>query len=227
MAWLRRRVNGENEECYPEKTIKKMTETERAYYDRRAAEYDDFYLGTGLFAQRARPGWAAELAALRATLRSLDFSSFLDVACGTGFLTESFLTESRPGKVTGLDQSSGMLALARSRIPGASFVRGDALALPFPSMQFDCLVAAHFYGHLDQPARKLFCEEARRVARNMLVVDAAQRDDVPPEEYQQRVLNDGSRHVVYKRYFTAEKLIAELGTGRALHAGRWFVAVLA
>ena len=38
---------------------------------------------------------------------------------------------------------------------------------------------------------------------------------------------DGSRHDVYKRYFTAEGLAAELGGGDTLHAGRWFVAVRA
>jgi demethylmenaquinone methyltransferase/2-methoxy-6-polyprenyl-1,4-benzoquinol methylase len=119
-----------------------------------------------------------------------------------------------------------MLAVARSRIPGASFVRGDALALPFRSAQFDCLVTGHFYGHLDESARGLFLGEARRVSNSILVIDAAQRDDVASEQYQERVLNDGSRHVVYKRYFTPEQMIAELGTGRILQAGRWFVAVL-
>jgi ubiquinone/menaquinone biosynthesis C-methylase UbiE len=199
-----------------------MTETERAYYERRAPEYDDWYQGAGLFARRDRPGWREETASLQAALASLRFDSFLDVACGTGFLTESL-----SGSVTGLDQSASMLALARSRIPRASFVRGDALALPFRSAQFDCLVAGHFYGHLDELARKLFLAEARRVSKSMLIIDAAQRDDVPPEEYQERVLNDGSRHVVYKRYFTPERLMAEIGTGRTPHAGRWFVAVLA
>lgn len=33
----------------------------RAYYDRRAGEYDDWWLGAGLFAERDRPGWAAEV----------------------------------------------------------------------------------------------------------------------------------------------------------------------
>jgi len=199
-----------------------MTETERAYYDRRAAEYDDFYLGTGLFAQRVRPGWPEELANLQATLRSLRFGSFLDVACGTGFLAESL-----SGSVTGLDQSPSMLAVARSRMPGALFIRGDALAMPFRTAQFDCLVAGHFYGHLDEAARKLFLDESRRVSKSMLIVDAAKRDQTPGEEYQERMLKDGSRHVVYKRYFTPEQLIAEVGRGRTLHAGRWFVAVLA
>jgi ubiquinone/menaquinone biosynthesis C-methylase UbiE len=199
-----------------------MTVPEQLYYDRRAAEYDDFYLGTGLFAQRVRPGWAEELETLKKVLASLRFNSILDVACGTGFLTENLR-----GRITGLDQSASMLAVARSRIPPASFVRGDALALPFRSKQFDCLFTGHFYGHLDEPARRLFLAEARRISKSLLVVDAAQREDVPPEEYQERMLNDGSRHVVYKRYFTPERLMAEVGSGRTLHAGRWFVAVLA
>ena len=199
-----------------------MKENERAYYEHRAPEYDDWYLGTGLFAQRVRPGWPEELAALKAVLASLRFDSFLDVACGTGYLTECL-----SGSVIGLDQSASMLAVARRRLPRAAFIRGDALQIPFRSQEFDCLVAAHFYGHLDQQARRMFLDEARRVSRSMLVIDAAQRDDVPPEEYQERVLSDGSRHVVYKRYFPPEGLIAETGAGRTLHAGRWFVAVLA
>jgi demethylmenaquinone methyltransferase/2-methoxy-6-polyprenyl-1,4-benzoquinol methylase len=199
-----------------------MKENERAYYEHRAPEYDDWYLGTGLFAQRVRPGWPEELAALKAVLASLRFDSFLDVACGTGYLTECL-----SGSVIGLDQSASMLAVARRRLPRAAFIRGDALQIPFRSQEFDCLVAAHFYGHLDQQARRMFLDEARRVSRSMLVIDAAQRDDVPPEEYQERVLSDGSRHVVYKRYFTPESLIAETGASRTLHAGRWFVAVLA
>jgi ubiquinone/menaquinone biosynthesis C-methylase UbiE len=199
-----------------------MTEAERSYYDRRAAEYDDFYLGTGLYAQRVRPGWPEELAALKTVLASLRFASLLDVACGTGFLTESLR-----GSVTGLDQSASMLEVARQRIPRGAFLRADALQIPFRSKQFECLVTGHFYGHLDESTRRLFLAEARRVSKSMLIVDAAKRDEVPAEEFQERLLNDGSRHVVYKRYFTPEGLIAEIGTGRTLHAGRWFVAVLA
>jgi ubiquinone/menaquinone biosynthesis C-methylase UbiE len=199
-----------------------MTEAERAYYDRRAGEYDDWYLGQGKFEGRVRPGWTEELATLKSMLGSLASGSFLDVACGTGFLTASL-----PGSVVALDQSMSMLAIARQSVPRAAFVRGDALELPFRWKQFDCLIIGHFYGHLDEPARRGFLAEARRVSKSMLIIDAAQREDVPAEEYQERVLNDGSRHVVYKRYFTPEGLTAEIGTGRTLHAGRWFVAVLA
>ena len=46
-------------------------------------------------------------------------------------------------------------------------------------------------------------------------------------EWQPRVLNDGSRWEVYKRFFTGEGLAAELGGGEVLHEGRWFVVVRA
>jgi SAM-dependent methyltransferase len=199
-----------------------MTRAERLYYDRRAPEYDDWYLGTGLFARRSRPGWSEEVAALKALLATLRFASFLDVACGTGFLTQSLT-----GRVTALDQSVAMLEIARLRLPGAALIRADALQLPFRGKQFDCLIAGHFYGHLAEPARRQFLFAARGVARSILIIDAAKRDDVPAEEYQERILNDGSRHEVYKRYFTPEQLIEETGTGRILHAGGWFVAALA
>ena len=195
---------------------------ERNYYEQRAAEYDDWYLGTGLFAARVRPGWHAELEALRARLRSLPPWPSLDVACGTGFLTRDL-----PGDITALDQSASMLRIARKRLPGRRLLQGDALYLPFRDRAFECLVAAHFYGHLDVPSRSRFLAEARRVAKRLLMVDAALREDVQPEEWQARVLRDGSRHTVYKRYFSPEQLASEAGEGEVLYAGRWFVAVLA
>ena len=193
-----------------------------AYYERRAPEYDDWYLGTGRFADRDRPGWHEELDALRQALESLPPARTLDVACGTGFLTRHL-----PGEIVGLDQSEAMLAEARAQAQDATFVRGDALELPFGDGEFDRIFTASFYGHLDGPERETFLREARRVAPELVVADAALRADVDPEERQERILNDGSRWEVYKRYFDPEELARELGGGRVLDAGRWFVVVQA
>lgn len=194
----------------------------KEYYDRRAHEYDDWYLGTGLFADRERPGWDEELRALERTIAELPHARVLDAACGTGFLTRHLR-----GEVTGLDQSERMLKIARERVPEASFVQGDALALPFPHGSFERVFTAHFYGHLHEKERKAFLKEARRVAAELVVVDAALRPDKEPEELQERVLSDGSRHKVYKRYFDSAELAEELSGGRMLFSGRWFVMVAA
>jgi ubiquinone/menaquinone biosynthesis C-methylase UbiE len=194
----------------------------KAYYDRRAAEYDDWYLGLGRFAELDRPGWEEELDRLVATLAALPPAVTLDVACGTGFLMEHL-----PGVLTGLDASEAMLAIARNRVPAAEFVQGDGLALPFTDDAFDRIFTGHFYGHLDSQERARFLAEARRVATELVVVDTAVREHVEPESIEERILKDGSRWTVLKRYFTPEGLAAELGGGRTLHAGRWFVAVAA
>jgi SAM-dependent methyltransferase len=193
-----------------------------AYYDRRAPEYDDWWRGTGLFAARERPGWGAEVAALVDALRALPPARTLDLACGTGFLTRHL-----PGAVTGLDASAAMLAIARERIPGGRVVRGDALAPPFPDGAFERVAAGHFYGHLEPAERARFIAAARRLAPELLVVDSARRADVPAERVDPRVLGDGSRHAVFKRWFTPAQLLDELGGGELVHAGRWFVAVRA
>jgi len=64
------------------------------------------------------------------------------------------------------------------------------------------------------------------LAGEVVVVDSARRPDGPPEDRQERVLNDGSRHTGYKRWFTVASLAAELGgDGETVHDGPWFVAV--
>src|SRR5690242_15817267 len=193
-----------------------MRELEKAYYDKRAAEYDDWWLGTGLFAQRERPGWHEEVSRLIEVVAKLPPAVTLDVACGTGFLTQYLR-----GTLTLLDQSQAMLTRAHERRPDATAVRADVPALPFPDGGIERVFTSHFYGHLRDEARAEFVEEARRVAGELVVVDSAGGDR---EEEQERVLNDGSRHKVYKRWMRGDTLAAELG-GEVVLDGDWFVVV--
>jgi hypothetical protein len=85
------------------------------------------------------------------------------------------------------------------RAPEYDDWQGDALRLPFGAQTSECLMASHFYGYLDVGIRAGFLAETRRVAERVLIVDAAWREGVQPEEVQER----------------------------ALHAGRWFVAAMA
>jgi demethylmenaquinone methyltransferase/2-methoxy-6-polyprenyl-1,4-benzoquinol methylase len=189
-----------------------------AYYDARAAEYDEWYTGSGLFADRDRPGWDAEVARVVDLVTALPAARTLDIACGTGFLTRHLT-----GYVVGVDQSPSMVAIAQSRLPAGLAQVGDALDLPFADGAFDRVFTGHFYGHLGEAERAAFLAEARRVASELVVVDAAVRPGIEAEQWQERVLNDGSRHRVYKRYFVANALAEELG-GEVLLDGAWFVA---
>jgi len=63
------------------------------------------------------------------------------------------------------------------------------------------------------------------VAGELVVIDSALHDGVEPVEWQERVLNDGSRWEVYKRYFVPSELAEELGNGEVVFDGDWFVVV--
>jgi len=141
--------------------------------------------------------------------------------CGTGFLTRHIAAP-----LVAMDQSPAMLRIARPRLPNASLVQADALLPPFADRSFDLLLCAHFYGHLGLADRARFVAVAKRIANRVLVIDAALREGVLPEEVQTRILQDGSRHTVYKRFFTSADLIAEWGGGSVLYDGRWFIAVV-
>ena len=194
----------------------------KAYYDARAREYDDWIHGVGIYADRDRPGWSEELAALEQSLRSLARARTLDVAAGSGYFTR-FL----PGHVVALDQSANMIEVARERDTADEYVAGDALELPFEDESFGRVFTGHFYGHLDDEERAHFLAEARRVAPELVVLDSAWLEGVQHEEWQERLLLDGSRWRVFKRYLDPDELAAELGGGRTVFAGTWFVVVQA
>jgi ubiquinone/menaquinone biosynthesis C-methylase UbiE len=191
----------------------------KAYYEARAREYDDWWLGRGLYAGNRPDDWHQERERLIGWISGLPPARTLDVACGTGFLTRHLR-----GDVVGLDQSASMLEVANAQVPHAEFVQGDALALPFDDGSFDRVFASYFYCHLEDEDRRRFLMEVRRVARELVVVATVLREGEEPTRWDERKLKDGSRWKVFKRVFVPRELAGELG-GRVLHASRLFLMV--
>lgn len=189
------------------------------YYELRATEYDDWYLGEGLFAERDRPGWHDELVRVAAMLADLEPAVTVDVACGTAFLSRHLR-----GEVVGFDQSPAMVRIGRPRI--AAVAVADALAIPVASGAVARVFTGHFYGHLPPGERARFLSEVRRVGAELVVVDTAARPGLPAQTWQERVLNDGSRHRVFKRFLTSGQLASEID-GVPIFDGQWFVAARA
>ena len=185
----------------------------KQYYDRLARDYDR--------SASSREEAAADLPGLLRAISLLPPARVLDVACGTGSLTQHLGPE-----VTGLDQSEAMLEVARRRTPGADFVRGDALQMPFAEHSFGTLLrqgllflflrsaspfgSGAFPGRGPQGGRRTGADRAH----------PRMGPEGRTEGWEQRVLPDGSRHEIYRRYFTAESLAAEID-GRVLFAGSW------
>jgi demethylmenaquinone methyltransferase/2-methoxy-6-polyprenyl-1,4-benzoquinol methylase len=91
-----------------------------------------------------------------------DGGHVLDVATGTGLVAEALL--GRGFRVTGLDQSPGMLANARARFGGrVDLVEGSADELPFADASFDHLTFTYLLRYVDDPGATV--AELARVVR--------------------------------------------------------------
>jgi demethylmenaquinone methyltransferase/2-methoxy-6-polyprenyl-1,4-benzoquinol methylase len=96
-----------------------------------------------------------------------DGGHVLDVATGTGLVAAELLR--RGHRVTGIDQSAGMLARARRRFDGrVELVEASADDLPFADATFDHLTVTYLLRYVDDPAATL--RELARVVRTGGVV---------------------------------------------------------
>jgi len=86
----------------------------------------------------------------------------LEVGCGTGVIAGE-LARLSVARVTGLDLDAQRLAFACQQGGGATYVQGDAHALPFPGGSFDVAVCHYLLLWLADPARGV--REMARVVR--------------------------------------------------------------
>jgi ubiquinone/menaquinone biosynthesis C-methylase UbiE len=188
----------------------------KRYYEARAAEYD----ATTYELVRRSGDEAGHLEALERLVAGLSPGRMLDIACGTGWLTQLLR-----GEVVALDASPSMLRIARERVPTATFVHGTVPPLPFPDASFDRVLASHFYSHVEgDELRVALVREMLRVADEVVVVEQAWRPGLPAEAREARALRDGSVYRIYKRYLTASALADEL-QGEVLLETPLFIAV--
>ncbi len=97
---------------------------------------------------------------VREILRAADLqpdNQVLDLACGSGLYSRVLARQVRRGRVVGVDISWPMLRhavrrAATERLDNLTFVRADALRLPFPDNAFDvvnCCGALHLFDDVD------------------------------------------------------------------------------
>lgn len=119
-------------------------------WDAQAAAFDE-EPDHGLRDPEVRAAWAARL---RAWLPGRP-GDVLDIGCGTGSL--SLLAAERGHRVTGVDRSPAMVALAREKLAGrdAVFLVGDATAPPVGEERYDAVLVRHVLWTLPEPDRAL------------------------------------------------------------------------
>ena len=188
-------------------SLDEMYERQKRYYDLRAREYDSSLWEI----HDAR--WREQVVAVIEAIAALPRARTLDVACGTGFLSQHLR-----GELTLLDASDQMLTIAAARLPNARLIHADALPLPFPDGCFERIFSSAFYDHLRPPERAQFLAEVCRVGDELVLVEQT-RGAAHREGMEERFLASGERHEVYITHFSPGSLLAELGGGDLLYAG--------
>jgi SAM-dependent methyltransferase len=88
-------------------------------------------------------------------------ATLLDAGCGAGLALR--LAADLGARVSGLDASEGLLAVARGRLPGADLRCGDLEELPFADGAFDLVTGFNSFQFAARPVVAM--AEARRVTR--------------------------------------------------------------
>lgn len=196
------------------------------YYDRRVEQgvpglANAVAYWSGLGVETSEHEIAIEATRVEQTLRTLPPGRFVEVGAGPGTFTRLL-----PGPGVALDQSQAALRALSCHAPGVPVVRGDALRLPFGDGSADRLFAAHIYGLLGSREREVFLKEARRVAGEIVVLDAGRPQGVPAQHWQDRTLPDGTEWRIFRRHFEPDVLAEEIA-GRLLFGGRFYVLAVA
>jgi SAM-dependent methyltransferase len=140
-----------------------MTDQE-ARYDRIAEGYAEWWSPVH------RPGTLGLLDRVAPAIEA-GATRILDVGCGTGALAAALVTRWPAARVTGVDVSAGMLAVAARELAGLpasdreriELVQAPADRLPFEDGAFDVVVSAFVLQLV--PSRYRALREARRILR--------------------------------------------------------------
>lgn len=211
------------------------------YYDERAPEYDEIYIGKGPASISNPEAYKAETAILAGLVEQYCVGSHLDMPCGTGFWLPHYAQKCR--HITLVDQSENMLEECRKKAARAGvldrsqFIQADILKHDFPLHRHGSVLLGFFISHLPPEEEAILFSRLRTLLTKdgtFLILDsiwnaerAAHRNK---EGVQQRTLNDGRRFEIYKKYFTADDFVTmgqtHLCRLSVLHQGQTFIAAL-
>ena len=150
-------------------------------FDLIAPHYDEF---TRLFSFGMDAGWKRALLA-RALAETPDAHDVIDLACGTGDLSFSVAAARTGARVTGVDASSAMLTLARTRAVAAGvgnrvqFQAGDLSALPIGDRSTDLVTCGYGFRNADLIPALAECARVLRPGGLLAVLDFYRPEVLP------------------------------------------------
>ena len=182
-----------------------------SYYDERAEEYDEIYLGKSHTTIDADV-YRKDVAKISEMVSRFGKGHLIDIACGAGFWLPNYARNCN--QITFLDQSARMLSKCKNRVEElgladiSSFIQGDFLDIKLEASKYDCALVGFLLSHLTLEQEKTFfkkLEENLKANPQLMFIESAwnkRRQRYQEKEgVQERVLNNDRIFRVYKRYF--------------------------
>ncbi|MGB7054981.1 MAG: class I SAM-dependent methyltransferase [bacterium] len=188
------------------------------YYDERAPEYDEIYLG-------GTPGipepqtYRADVKAIKAICSSFGRGHLIDIGCGTGYWLPYY--SKNCAEITLVDQSRRMLVECQKRVKELNaeldvhFVKRNFFDVRFFSKIYDTAVIAFLVSHLNEENEGVFWRKLKRILTpkaEMLWIDGSwshtRKKHRAKEGFQKRSLNDGRSFTVFKKYYDEKDIQA-------------------
>jgi SAM-dependent methyltransferase len=195
-----------------------------AYYQARAAEYDQWWLRQGRYDRgiEETKRWCQEAAEVEQALKKFaPRGDVLELAGGTGIWTEKLARTASTLVV--VDGSSEMLAINAARVAGPHIERLQADLFEWqPDRQFDVVFFGFWLSHVPaelfeyfwrlvacclKPGGRYFFVDSRRTPTSTAVDHVLPAND---DTVMTRRLDDGREFHIYKLFYDARKLTKRL-----------------
>ncbi|WP_249997708.1 class I SAM-dependent methyltransferase [Actinoplanes sp. M2I2] len=190
-----------------------LLEEQRAYYQARAAEYDEWWYRQGRYALEPdeERRWFADVATAEQALD--DFrpaGNVLEFACGTGLWTRHLARHATT--VLAVDASPAVMDLnqARDLGPHVRYHQADIFGWTPPPAAFDVVFFGYWLSHVPADHFAPFWSKvasALRPGGRAFLLDSHHTAELPGH-VQQRVLNDGREFRIVKHFWSPTDLTA-------------------
>jgi SAM-dependent methyltransferase len=202
-----------------------LLDEQRAYYQARAGEYDEWWYRRGRYAldPAEERRWFADVASTELALD--DFGptgDVLELACGTGLWTRHLARHAT--SLVAVDASPAVLDRNRARDLGdhVRYEQADIFEWTPPESSFDVVFFSYWLSHVPAEHFASFWAKvasALRPAGRVFLIDSHHHAELPGH-VQNRVLNDGREFRVVKRFWQPTDLsaaVAPLGWHLTAH----------
>jgi ubiquinone/menaquinone biosynthesis C-methylase UbiE len=191
------------------------------YYDERAPEYDEVYLGKDPGIPEPK-SYGKDVKAISEICTDFGHGHLVDIGCGTGFWLPYYINNCTD--VALIDQSRKMLVECQKRVnqldspANIRLMKGDFFRLRFFMETFDAALVAFFISHITEEIEGLFFDKLKRLltpGAEILWIDGSwspiRKQYREKEGLQTRKLRNGQEFRIFKKYYDATdiKILSE------------------